>query len=122
MCKSFFPKTKNIGPTQQDTINHYKSYLKESPKTETPAISQTELKNSIFSLNDKAAPGTDGIGLDLIKASFPILVKHLLKLYNTCFELNHYPKIWKVAKVTVLKKPNKASYKDVKSYSAKYSG
>ena len=30
--------------------------------------------------------------------------------------MNHYPKIWKVAKVTVLKKPNKASYKVIKSF------
>ena len=105
LCKSFFPRTKNIGPTQENTINHYKSYLKNSPKTETPTISQTELKNSIFALNDKAAPGIDGIGLDLIQPSYSIIANTLLKLYNKCLELNHYPKIWKVAKVTVLKNP-----------------
>ena len=30
LCKSFFPKTKNIGPTQQDTIN--KVLIKEIAK------------------------------------------------------------------------------------------
>ena len=76
----------------------------------------SELKNCVFSLKNKAAPGNDGVGLDIIQAAYSILSNFLLKLYNKCFELNHYPSVWKIAEVTVLKKANKPSYKDVKSF------
>jgi hypothetical protein len=79
-------------------------------------VTLSELKNCVFSLKNKAAPGNDGVGLDIIQAAYSILSHILLKVYNKCFELNHYPKVRKIAKVTVLKKPNKPSYKDAKSF------
>ena len=45
-----------------------------------------------------------------------MLADVLFKLFNKCLELNYNPKQWKVAKVKVLKKPNKESYKSVKSF------
>lgn len=116
--KSFFPraKNKNMGPAQQNIIRNYKMYLKEPFELPSPPVTLSELKNCVYSIKNKAAPGTDGIGLDVIQAAYSIISNILLKLYNKCFELKHYPKVWKIEKETVLKKPNKPSYKDVKSF------
>jgi hypothetical protein len=40
----------------------------------------------------------------------------LSKLFNICLHISHYPLKWKVAKITVLKKPNKETYKTQKSF------
>ena len=101
---------------QQTIFRKYKNYLEETSRLPFPSVTLSELKSCVYSLQNKAAPGTDWIGLDIIQAAYSILSNILLKLYNKCFELNHYPRIGKIAKVIVLKKPNKPSYKDVKSF------
>ena len=116
LCKSFFPKEKQTGPVQENTIQVYKSYIREPTQSTPPPITKVELKDSIFSLNIKSAPGTDGIGIDIIQLAYSTISDVLLSIYNLCIQFNYYPKIWKIAKVTILKKPNKPSYKDVKSF------
>jgi len=116
LCKSFFPNEKQKGHFQEKTVQDYKSYTREPNQSIPPLITKVELKNSIFSLNSKSAPGTDGIGIDIIQLAYSIISDVLLSIYNLCIKFNYYPKNWKIAKVTILKKPNKTSYKDVKSY------
>ena len=81
-----------------------------------PPVTEEELQHAVFTLNSSSACGTDGIGIDLIQYSYKILNATLSSLYNKCISLRYYPTKWKVAKVTVLKKPNKDSYKNFKSF------
>jgi hypothetical protein len=99
LCKSFFPKAKNMGQAQQTIFRKYKNYLEELSKLPFPPVTLSELKNCVYSLKNKAAPGIDEIGLD-IQTAYSILSDILLKFHNKCFELNHCPKVWKIAKVT----------------------
>ena len=116
LSKSFFPSAKPLGPDQITRIAEYQKYKKEVETSAPPLITETELHNAVFSLNPQSSSGADGIGLDLIQSAFKTLSTTLLKLYNKCISLSYYPKEWKLAKVTILKKPNKDSYKNVKSY------
>ena len=116
LSTSFFPSPKDIGPEQKKVIQDFDNYKSSASKHSAPPISKIEIEKSLKSLNSGSSPGIDGISIAIIQESYLILDDVLFKLYNKCLELNYYPKQWKVAKVTVLKKPNKDSYKSVKSF------
>jgi hypothetical protein len=116
LSKSVFPSAKPLGPEQKIKIEKYNKYKAETKNVNSPVVTITELHNAIFSINSKSSSGSDGIGLDLIQCTYNILSETILKLYNKCISLKYYPKQWKIAKVTILKKPNKESYKNVKSF------
>ena len=79
-------------------------------------VSNLEIENAVFSLRKKSAAGEDGIGIELIQVAYGILEPYLSKLFNTCLDICHYPLGWKIAKITVLKKPNRETYKTPKSF------
>ena len=118
LSKSFFPDPKPINKKQQVYIDEYQTYLSQSQGEELPQITKFELENAIFSLKKKSAPGKDGISIELIQLAYILLETILLRLFNACLNISHYPTKWKVAKITVLKKPNKETYKTPKSFRA----
>ncbi|KZS07320.1 Uncharacterized protein APZ42_028989 [Daphnia magna] len=73
-------------------------------------ISQDELANAMSSLNLKSAPGIDGISSAIISSIYNQISQQLLVIMNACFFLSHFPSCWKIAKVTIIGKPNKPSY------------
>ena len=118
LSKSFFPDPKPINKKQQVYIDEYQTYLSQSQGEELPQITKFELENAIFSLKKKSAPGKDGISIELIQLAYILLETILLRLFNACLKISHHPTKWKVAKITVLKKPNKETYKTPKSFRA----
>ena len=118
LSASFFPSPKEIGPEQEKVIRENENYKSTASEKSAPPISKVEIEKSLKSLNSGSSPGIyiPGISIAIIQESFLMLADVLFKLFNKCLELNYNPKQWKVAKVKVLKKPNKESYKSVKSF------
>jgi hypothetical protein len=92
--------------------------LSQNQGEEPPQITKHEIENEVFSLKQKSAPGVDGISIELIQLAYNLLEPILSQLSNACLKISHYPTKWKVAKITVLKKPNKETYKTPKSFRA----
>ena len=61
------------------------------------------------------SPGTDSIPFRALKLGPPTLLTHLARLYNACLALGYFPKAWKIAKLTMIPKPNK-NHADPKNY------
>ena len=82
----------------------------------SPPISQEERSNAIASLNLKSAPGADGLSTAIKCTISKQIFVQLLFIMNACFSLSHFPSCWKVAKVTIIGKPNKAAYDTLNSF------
>lgn len=85
-------------------------------ETHDPQFTSVELKAAANSFNLKKAPGSDGLTADICQHAIKNDRGVFLALANKCLELSHFPIVWKEATVIVLRKPNKKSYTDPKSY------
>ena len=81
-----------------------------------PPFTTHEMLTTVNSFNPKKAPGPDGLGADICQQVIAICPDIYLEIANKCLELGHFPKIWKMAAVVVLRKPGKSDYADPKSY------
>ncbi len=75
-----------------------------------------ELHQAINAIATDAATGEGGLSAGLLKLSFSTIAVSLLKIVNSCLRLSYFPAAWKRARVRIIKKPQKDSYADVKSY------
>ena len=76
---------------------------------------RNEIKNNV---NAKKAPGYDLITGKILKELLEKNLKKLQHLFNAAFRLKQVPSQWKVAKVTMILKPdkvpsNKKSYRPI---------
>ena len=113
---NFFPETPALDRQHQLTQRQVEEFLTTLELADAPAITDREITITFESLNLQSAAGTDGIRLELIKQSLPVILPAIKTLYNSCLKISYFPKPWKCAKVCVLRKPGKESYKEPKSY------
>lgn len=66
-----------------------------------------ELDVAIKSLRGGKAPGPDGIGNEVVKATYHADPSGLLRLYNSCRAEGVFPSRWKVARLILLRKDGK---------------
>ncbi|XP_055530835.1 RNA-directed DNA polymerase from mobile element jockey isoform X1 [Wyeomyia smithii] len=66
-----------------------------------------EIKSIIKNFKSMKAPGDDGIFNILIKHLPESTMEFLVKIFNCCFEIAYFPKLWKNAKITPILKPDK---------------
>ena len=62
------------------------------------------------------APGEDGLSTELVKLCFNLVADTILSIVNGCFRLNYFPAAWKQARVCIIKKGKKESYREIKSF------
>jgi hypothetical protein len=70
-------------------------------------VTEDEIEDIIKSTKSWKAPGEDNISTGLLKACGKPLHKTLAALVTSSFNAAYFPRRFKVAKVTVLPKPNK---------------
>ena len=76
-----------------------------------------ELIQTVFKLfKSKKSPGTDGIKPIAYKHLPTNIIQNLQIIYKAVIMLEYTPKIWKEAKLIVIPKPWKSSYKVAKSW------
>lgn len=78
-------------------------------------ISIRSLRRAIRLLKGGKAPGLDKISNTLIKHLPNKVIVYIIHLFNACLKVGYFPKNWKIAKITCLKKPNK-NPEDPKNY------
>ncbi len=77
-------------------------------------ITEEELQRTINQLKHKA-PGEDDMLNAFLKNGGPVLTKWLVCLYRSSLRLGYYPQAWKLAKMSMVRKPGKDPH-DRKGY------
>lgn len=72
-----------------------------------PPVSSIEIRQASSNLQDKKAPGLDGIPNLIVKEVAESYPNYLIDLFNSCFEHSTFPSIWKRQKLILLPKDNK---------------
>ena len=83
-----------------------------------PPLTLREVDEVINTLPRKKAPGPDLITGETLQAMWEVqeYKEAMFALLAACVKYGYHPKIWRIGTVIVLRKPNKKSYDDPKSY------
>lgn len=106
------PSESTHSAVESEAIAAVLSQLDDEP----PPVSDWEFETAARSLNTKSAPGIDGIAADLLLFSLPLIKPYLFVILNACISMCFFPDSWKVAKVSVIGKPNKCDYTSLNSF------
>jgi hypothetical protein len=79
-------------------------------------ITRKEIRKVIEGINNKKAPGEDGITAEIYKLTFNIFPKSIRALYNGCLKNGVFPKGWKTAKIIPIMKPDAQNSTEVTKY------
>ncbi|GFT99336.1 RNA-directed DNA polymerase from mobile element jockey [Trichonephila clavipes] len=81
--------------------------MDRNARRHTAPLTAPEEVMNIINLNNKKAPGKDGIKNIALK-SLPLnAITYIIKIFNRSLQFNYFPKEWKHAQITVLPKPKK---------------
>ncbi|GFT71497.1 probable RNA-directed DNA polymerase from transposon X-element [Trichonephila clavipes] len=102
----------NTEPYDDDFIDHVEervdNFLHRNSRRHTaPLTSPQEIMDIILQLNNKKAPGKDGIKNIALKALPLNAITNITKIFNSCLQQNYFPQEWKHALITVIPKPGK---------------
>ena len=75
-----------------------------------------EVGNTIASMNNNKAPGTDGVTGNIYKQVFKTIPKFVTALYNGCLKQGVFPTNWKVARIIPIFKPGSEKSNEVNKY------
>ena len=75
-----------------------------------------EIRNVIEGMDDRKAPGEDGITGEIYKHTFNIFPKSITAMYNGCLRQGVFPKRWKTAKIIPISKPGKENSVESSKY------
>jgi hypothetical protein len=106
MMETFAPKDNDL-----DNNDYHKAVqtLVEQPvNTEDDReFTKEELGNTIASMNNNKAPGTDGITGNIYKQVFNMVQTIVTTLYNRCLKQGIFQSKWKEAKIIPCIKPGR---------------
>ena len=95
----------NVGPTTEQSIPHTpvspKSFLKSRVESNFTLKSTTiqEVMMLLLQLDDTKSTGPSNLPIKLLKTAAPIIVPHLVSIYNLSFLTGTFPSLMKLAKV-----------------------
>ncbi len=112
---NFFPKAKPLQQRHKDTMDKVSMELAK-PTLSFPSVSPDELQQAVFAIKSDSSPGEDGISAELLGLCYHLIADTLLCIINNCLRIGHFPTNWKRARVCIIKKPKKESYREIKSY------
>lgn len=79
-------------------------------------LTTEEVKDAIWRIGPKKAPGKDGLTAAIIRKAWPIIKDQLTHLYRRCLVNSSFPRCWKDAEVVVLLKVKDKDPTEPKSY------
>ena len=106
--EKYYSKLFNDNSTEEKTVPN--KVISGSIETSTidkflnKVLSKNELEKNIKRLKNGKAPGQDRISNEMIKASYPVIHKAYLKLFNLIFSSQHVPENWCKSIVTPIHK------------------
>ena len=109
--------TKDDRTDDTDYHKRIRREIRELNQTEddrefTPA----EIKNAIEELNNKKAPGEDGITGEIYKRVYKLLPSFTYTIYSVCLQVGCFPKRWERTKIIPIVKPGKEQVQDASKY------
>jgi len=91
----------------QEVNNTVREALEQSNDEYSDLTDVNEIASIIRNLKNPKAPGLDEVNNILLKNLPEKGLEYLKFIINSCLKLNHFPKIWKHAKVIPIPKPGK---------------
>ena len=104
---------------QDDTELHKQIRLQSQRIVNTPDdrnFTLTEIKNAVESMDNRKAPGEDGITGEIFKQIFETFPNYITTMYNECLRKGTFPNRWKRAKLIPIVKPGKEGSEQVTKY------
>ena len=92
--------------------------VERKPSQRWSPFSRTEFKSAISKCNNSSAPGPDKLTwrhLKLIIKNDECL-SNIINIADSCINLGHWPKYFKISTTIVIPKPNKSSYDHLKAF------
>lgn len=96
--------TLNIVRTLFPEHDRREDEVEAAPAINVPAFTSEEIEIAARSLQNKKAPGPDGIPAEVIKEIVENRPQLLLKMYNSCLKEGIFPNIWKEQKLVLISK------------------
>jgi len=87
-----------------------------TPHNSTSVITVEQVRAAIKGPQAFKAPGWTGIPHFALQIALPIIETTVVQLFQACVDLRHHPRAFKRAVTVVLRKPQKESYAQPKSY------
>jgi hypothetical protein len=104
----------------QDDSEFHKQIRAQSKGTaNTPddrEFNLAEIRNAVESMNNKKAPGEDGITGEIFKQAFETFPKYITAMYNGRLRKGVFPKRLKRAKLIPIVKPGKEDSEEVTKF------
>ena len=82
-----------------------------NPKLEYVSVTRNKIRKAIGNLKNGAAPGPDGVPVEILKTFCDQLLEPLEIIYSNSIENSVFPAAWKPAHVIPVKKPGKSKAK-----------
>ncbi|KAI5116159.1 hypothetical protein M0805_001063 [Coniferiporia weirii] len=96
-----------VCPTQVPSLHRGDGTFTQSEEEKAPPLLASELEMVLSGTSNLSALGPSGISYCPLKWVVTHYPAEVLALFNDCLHLGHHPKCWRVAKVVMLRKPNK---------------
>jgi hypothetical protein len=81
-----------------------------------PKFTEHEVDEIIGTLDQGKCPGSDGIDCNIVQRLHKYLPKFWWELYNKCFALGCFPKVWKTARAIAIPKVDRTKLSKVEGY------
>lgn len=79
-------------------------------------IELEEILRVLKGMSSSKAPGDDGFTADICLRSFQTAPTIFQAILNRCLYLGCFPRVWKRARIVIIRKPGKTDYTSPKSY------
>jgi hypothetical protein len=76
----------------------------------------SEIKTAVANMNEKKAPGEEGIPSEIYKSLAENLPRYIKAIYNGCLKESKFPKRWKTALILPIIKPAKEGSQEVNKF------
>jgi hypothetical protein len=93
-----------------------RTLAEQSGKEDDREFTKEEVENTIASINNNKAPGTDGLTGNIYKQVFKTVPTFVTALYNGCLKQVIFPTICKEASIIPIIKPGQEKSADVSKY------
>ena len=115
MLEYFTPEDNDL--EDNDHHKQVRDITAQLPNTpDDQEFTREEIGKVIEGMNNKKAPGEDGITAEIHKLTFKMFPKSITVLYNSCLKNGVFPDRWKKAKIIPITKPGTQNSKDVTKY------
>lgn len=98
--------TQNPGSELQE-VTHSITQLEETNTQTTQYTQPKDVREIIKRLPPAKAPGPDGITNTALKYLPPLAITTLCNIFTSCLRLSYFPKVWKIASIIMIPKPQK---------------